>query len=346
MTVLDLEAPHLPLTVRFRLVDSLGNPTSDELHPSEERPPTLTNDTERTLKRTLTGLLLPPAEADDLDPLTARVQPYVYDGQASWPLGVFLFADYPRSRTSAGRAASASLVDQGRILDQDVTTAFNVAQGANLGGAIAVLLDRFGIFRRSIEGTNTAAGQGGLTWPAGTKGTVIANELARQCGFLPLYWDSIGIAVVRTVPVPDVSTPTFVLRRNVRARTVIEADVPLDVPNTYVVIDNGVTVAPIVVTYRVPASAPHSVNNLGYEVTRVIHAQGLGSTAAALQLAAAAADEDIHAYQQVSLQTPLDPRHDTFDVVQWVGTNYLERRWTAVLHAHGPMQHDLVRIYR
>lgn len=344
MSTLDLITPILPLTVGFNLLNS-NNTVIGTVYPSQSRSPVITNDTRQAIKRILTGVKFDVADTANINPLKDRLRPFLIVDGIQYPIGVFLFVDYPKFRHSFGIDSMASLVDQGLILDQDMRTSFAVAQGANLSIAISMLLDRYSLFDRSIEASTFIGGQGALFWPAGTKGTKVVNDIAALCGFLPVYWDNNGKAILRSVPNPNVTTPAFI-HTNVQQDSIMEADVPLDVPNRYTVIDSGVTDSVITATYTVPDSAPHSFANRGWFVDKVITAQGLGTTAVALNLAKQNADTDIQGFQQYAFNTPIDPRHDTFDVVRLLNVNYLERRWSWTMNQNNAMTHDLVRVYR
>ena len=61
--------------------------------------------------------------------------------------------------------------------------------------------------------------------------------------------------------------------------------------------------------------------------------------------ARAAAAQDAGGYQWVSFSAAPDPRHDTFDAVQYLGDIYREQGWSLQVLEGGEHRHDLRRVY-
>jgi hypothetical protein len=127
--------------------------------------------------------------------------------------------------------------------------------------------------------------------------------------------------------------------------SIVETDDLLSTPNRYVVIDTNGATSPIIGTYDLPASAPNSIANRGFAVTKVIELQGLTDSAAAATAAQAAANNDDAAFKQVEFRSTHDPRHDAFNIVQLLGNQYREVAWRIVLSSGGAMGHKLRRVY-
>jgi hypothetical protein len=106
---------------------------------------------------------------------------------------------------------------------------------------------------------------------------------------------------------------------------------------------NDAATAPIVGTYDVPASAPHSIINRGFVIPDTRDAQ----LATQLQATAAARNIGLRAtvYERVTLNTSIDPRHDSYNVIHWAGANWLELSWSMTLSPGAPMQHTMRKAY-
>ncbi|HMJ75837.1 MAG TPA: hypothetical protein VK507_07685, partial [Iamia sp.] len=112
---------------RFELLDQQNSFVGDLT--VETGGASITNNINRKVKRSLTGLTLPPAVTAEINTLTERLRPWmVLQDGTEWPLGVFLFADATRSvklydsvdlaAVGPGSTTSGSLLDQLVIFDQ------------------------------------------------------------------------------------------------------------------------------------------------------------------------------------------------------------------------------------
>jgi hypothetical protein len=94
----------------------------------------------------------------------------------------------------------------------------------------------------------------------------------------------------------------------------------------------------------VPNSAPHSIQNRGFVIADVINIQ-LTTRAQANAVARNIAVTQ-RIVERVELTTPPDPRHDSYDVVRWDGSLWLEVSWSMTLVEGGAMRHVLQRIFQ
>lgn len=334
-------------TFRFDLIDGASGRPLGTLHPDADQPPTLTHNSEQTIPRTMTSLVLDASDTAEIDALTMRVRPFMLIGGAEFALGTYVFTDVPKTRDTAGRRASCSLADLLLVADQPVSATVSVARGTNIGSALsAVLAAVVGLDGYEVAATTASAGAP-LAWPAGTQLGRIIADLATQGGyFQPFMGHDSTIYVVQAFdPADEPARFVFAENRNVIDGSLQETDDALDAPNRFVVIDNANTDQPIVGVYDVPVSAPHSAANRGFVVPRVVDMQGIGTQQAAAAAARAMGLGQAF-FQRVTAATPPDPRHDGYDVVRYADANWLEIGWSMTMVEGAPMTHTLERAYR
>lgn len=317
----------------------------------------ITNNINRKVKRSLTGLTLPPAVTAEINTLTERLRPWmVLQDGSEWPLGVFLFADATRSvelygsvdlaSVGPGSTTSGSLLDQLVIFDQASRGVTFGAPGARVYDLLIQQVEANGVTEHDIEFTDVTLSEWVVWKPEATRLTII-NDLAAMAGFYSLYFDNTGRAVLRSVPSMTAVEPTLVYgpRRNVVAGTIKESDDLLDAPNVYLVVNTGMGGGPIWGEWKVPAEAPHSEANRGRAIVQTHNVQGVGSNAQARAMAKAIGQADFATYRWLNFATAIDPRHDTFDVVGWEGDKFREQSWTLPLTAGANMTHELRRVW-
>lgn len=329
---------------RFELRDASGG-VLGSITPT--RIVSIDNRADGVLKRTVPQFVLAPSVAADINPLTDRVWPYWLLGDGSqYPLGQFLFATWSAQRTSYGLTASARLLDQGLILGQPIRYSFGVTRGTQVRDALAQLFDAAGIHTYNIDPSNGASVDNALAWPAGSSTTyaAIATQLCTLGGMTDWFFDNSGVCtVLRTPNLNNAATLLYDSGGRIIAGSAVEQADLLNSPNVYVAVDTANRAAPIVGTYTLPNSAPHSIANRGFAITKTIEAPGVGSSARAEQFAAAYAQSDPDTYQTVTFSGPPDPRHDTYDVIGYLGTNYQETAWRLRCAPGGPHEHTLTR---
>lgn len=333
---------------RWDVTDTVGR-TIGTLHP--ELAPSMSNDTSSGIMRKVTGIRLTPDETADLNPLTDRIKPYhVLDTGDEHPLGVFLCADTQTSVYSYGDRLAGSLVDQGLVLAQEISESIGFDAGTSATSAITSVLERAGFYDVSVSVSTFELGAP-LAWPAGSSGTTYASILADLCGkagAYPCYFDNNGTATVRPIEVVDDITATLDYTDSysrTTAGSIVESNDLLLAPNRFLAIDTSATDASIFAVYDIPDSAPHSYVNRGFHLTKVVEAPGVGGVAQALAAAQAAYTGAPQAFATATWSSPPDPRHDTFDIVRFRGSNWLETAWSLECKAGGVMSHKAQRVY-
>lgn len=333
--------------VRFDVVDATGL-TVGAVHPVKA--PTITCDATGQIKRKMTGFALTPSEAADVDVLAHRVRPWwVLDDATEYPLGVFLFAEASRSVYTYGDPLTATLVDQGLVLAQEIDRTVGFDTGTTAAQAIATVLEAAGVFGSTLEISSSFTIGSPIAWPAGNAGTTwakILDDLCGKAGAYPAYFDSTGRCVVRTVEDVAAATPRLDYSRRTVAGSITSSNDLLIAPNRFLAVDTSATDAAIFATFDVPDAAPHSYARRGFRITKVVEAPGVGDQAQAAAAAQAAYTATPIAYAKASWSTPADPRAETFDVVRlWDGNVWLETSWALPCSAGAVMTHQATRVF-
>jgi hypothetical protein len=172
------------------------------------------------------------------------------------------------------------------------------------------------------------------------------ESLCAMAGFLPPYFNNSGILVCRAAPDLVSASPDFSYGANtvVYPGTAVMSDDILTAPNQYLVVGSSAQIE-LVGIFDVPDVAPNSFANTGRYRRKTIDVQGLTTQADANAAAAAAYASDSSTYTWLSFDTPVDPRHDTWDIVSFDGVNYRQLGWGIECHSGGTMHHDLRGTY-
>lgn len=319
-----------------------------DLAPFRDEIPTIENNGNRSIKRTLDGLALTPAESAAVNTLNSRVRvSMVLPNGTALRLGVFLFADNPRVRHTYGTPVRASLVDQCFMLDQPVEVSVSYAAGQDVAAALASHFDVAGVPFYAIEISGVTLGSP-VAWPAGTSRLKIMNHLAAIGGAYSVFFDHDGFGRVRRVPDLTLSNidVTYEEGGRIYRGSIVETNDLLSAPNRYIVIDSTNPDTPVTGYFDVPDEAPHSiVNRGGLVIPTVIDTQGIGTVEQAEARARAAYAQDSSTFEWVDFDSPPDPRHDTFAVVSYLGNLYREQSWSLPCVEGSAMSHSLRRIY-
>jgi len=333
----------------------------DALPVLADQAPTLTNNINSDVKRTLSGLVLPPSVTADIDTLANRVRPWmVMQDGTEYPLGVFVFADASRARTTAYDATTGvpatvapdGLFTTGTLADL-LATLNQGSRGINFYGPGTLVTDALeqqllagNITDYVIEPSDAQIAQW-TVWAPNTKRSTVINDLCKLGGYYSLYFDNMGTAQAKQVPALEGAEAQFVWEpgANVLADSIVESDDLLKAPNTYVVVNTAHTESPIWGQWLVPASAPHSYANRGFWVVAEYDIQGVNSNGRAKVAAKAIGQADFASYRWVNLETAIDPTYDTFNIVEYRGDKYRTQSWEFQLSATATMKHEARRIW-
>lgn len=347
-------------TVRFDVVDLDGNVTGT-LMVNRDRAPQITNDVGRTIRRTVSGIEVQPRPlvdvdashiyAEDLSTLSTRVRvTWVLGTGDEYPLGLFLWGDDSATVWTWGSPRSGSLVDQMQVLNDPLEVSIGYGVGQNIHAALVEQVEAAGFdsTRYSIETSSLTLTQP-VAWAAGRDTRVkVIESLCALAGFLPPYFSNDELLVCRAAPDLASAAADFTYGTGgvVLDGSIVTSSDILSAPNRYQVIDTSQTATEIVGIFDVPDAAPNSYVNTGRRITRTIELQGLASTTAANDAAAAAYVADQSTYSWLSFETTPDPRNDTFDVIDFDGTLYLQLSWRLVCEAGGRMAHECRGTYQ
>lgn len=318
----------------------------DSITPTTDANPTITANTDRAIARTLDGMELVLGEMDRVNTLSDRVRPMmVMPDSTRYPLGVFVFGESKRSQFGDHETADVSFMDQAWILDQPLERSVSIDAGGSSTALLYQLATEVGIRAVQIATdipSPTAADP--VAWAAGTSRFAAMEDLAEKMGCVRPFFDNVG--VLRVVRAPSAkSTVNFAIGPNqVVADSLLTTDDSYRAPNRYIVVGTG-QATPIVGSYDVPDDAPHSFARRGFVVAQTVDAPGVADTAAAVEAARAAAIADSRSYTSVTFTTPIDPRHDLYNVVFWEGQPWLEVEQRIELKAGGGHDHALARLW-
>lgn len=347
-------------TFRFSLVDGVTNQPLRTLTPIKGSIPTLMHDTSRAIPRSL-SLNLGVADTAAINTIRDRVLVSMVIGGETWPLGRYMFVDNSRVIGTGGNLSSPALTDEMFILDQPREDSFaalvTVSTAASGFGEIVTPLEQIDqTMTRVLRGTGITARIDATpytsigSWNVGTSAVQILNNLATDGDYFAPWFNNLGrLRIMRTYdPAYEVPDFDFDASNKVIRGSITASDNLLDAPNRIIVVSNGVASdvsaqAPVVGTFDVPLSAPHSSYNRGFVVPR-IETRQVESIQQATAIARTIALRET-AFEIVELATPPDPRHDSYNVIQWDNKRWLETRWSMELIEGGSMQHTLQRVY-
>lgn len=326
-------------TFRFHRVNGLTGENLGDINPL--RGANLSHDTTRTIKRTL-SLNLGVTDTAAINPLVDRIDVFMdlADG-TEWPLGRFMFTDESAQRFTSGRLANVSLNDEMFLVDQEITAGFN-ASDIGVTSAIQALLEDLPISFTVAASPYLAA----QSWGQGTdRGSIIEALAVTGDYFSPWFGNDKVMHFIRTFN-PAMSIPQFDYDagNQVVRSGIVESSNLLTAPNRFIVISNtNVGVSPIVGVADVPPNAPHSFANRGFYITQTVNLQLSSSTQASAVAEGLATRQTV--FETTALTTPPDPRHDSYDVIKWMGSLWLELGWTMQLTEGGAMNHVLRKAY-
>lgn len=303
----------------------------------------LTHDTSRTIKRQL-SLSLGKADTAAINPSTDRIDPYmVFANGATYPLGRYMFTAATYKLFTSGQLASPMLYDEMFLVDQQIKKGFNPGM-LSINDAVKTLLSGLPVTFQIDPSTAN-----GITnsWSIGTTRGQILEALAVVGDYFSPWFDNNGIMrMIRTfnpaekIADLDLDSGNRVLRQSIETTSDL-----LTAPNTIVVVSNSSTTPdnPVSAIATVPVTAPNSVANRGFEIVQTFTLQ-LADVAQA-QAAANGIAQRAQVVERVSLTTPPDPRHDSYNVIRWQGANWLELAWSMALVEGGNMNHLMRKAY-
>lgn len=330
---------------RFDLVDAVTG-YRRPIYPIISGNAGIRHDTRQTIKRTISGVTLSPADTALFSSISSRLEPFFLVGDEEFQVGRYVPSDWARFPLSSGTMSSASFYDEGFIVDQQITNAFGAVTES--GEIVSSMLQRFlksypiEYFLEAVHPDYVSLS----SWSAGTRGGFILDQLALEGDYQSPWFDNRSVLQIRRAIDPNHEIPTFDFDAGqVSSASIVESDNLIQAPNRYVVVGNGAESLgkSIVGVADVASSAPHSIANRGFIVPEVLNRQVTSSEQAAAIASNLARNQNL--VEQVELDTPPDPRHDGYDIVLWRGQRWVEMAWTLPFSQTASMSHTLRRVY-
>jgi hypothetical protein len=304
---------------------------------------TLSHDSSRTIKRQL-NINFGAADAAEMTPLTDRIDVSMIAGDGSvWPLGRYMYTDDTDKITTNGHLDDMILNDEMFLVDQEIVVGIDAATKSIPVVVQEIMMD-LGI-PQQIEGSSFTSAQ---SWAAGTMRGQILEALAVSGDYFSPWFDNNkmfrmirSFNPAKVVPQFDFDAGNQVIRDSVTMTSNL-----LTAPNRFLVTSNtntGDGNLPISAVATVPPTAPHSFANRGFYITQSQNIQ-LNSTAQAQAVADNFANR-FTVFETATLSTALDPRHDSYDVIRWQGSLWLELGWNMTLTPGGTMSHVMRKAY-
>lgn len=340
--ILDLDAGvgQRSCTFRFDLINGVTGQHLGEINPV--RAATLTHDTTRTIKRQLT-FPLGAADLAAVNTVTDRILlTMILSNGEEWPLGRYMFTDDSRLTYTSGDLGAMALNDEMFLVDQEIQIGID-GIGVSVQAILAMALTGLPVTVEVEASPFTSA----EAWGAGTpRGQVLESISVSGDWFSPWFGNDTSMHFIRTFD-PATRIPDFDFDsgfRVMREGIVMTSDL-LIAPNRFVVIGNVTqSSVPIVASADVPVNAPHSIQNRGFVISKTSQLQ-LRSQSQAVSVAQGLANRQT-VFERVTLTTPPDPRHDSYNVIKWQGNLWLELAWSMALTEGGAMNHMLRKSYR
>jgi hypothetical protein len=328
---------------RFHLIDGVTGENKGDITPV--RGATLTHDTTRTIKRQL-SMNFGVRDTAFVNTVRDRVLLFmVFPDGVEYPLGRYMFTDSSRQQFTSGKLSNVMLNDEMFLVDQQITTGFD-ARFIGVDVAINRALADLPITFR----TGSTSYQSAQSWNIGTGRGQILQSLALSGDYFSPWFDNTGVLrFIRSFNpgapgiIPDFD---FDDGNNVMRNSIVETDDLLTAPNVFIVISNSATDSAVstVGTAKVASTAPHSVENRGFEVPQVFDVQATDTPA--VQAVANNLVNRQTIFERVALNTAPDPRHDSYNVIKWQDELWLELAWSMALTEGGQMGHLLRKAYK
>lgn len=328
-------------TFKFFVTDAVTNDVLGEIHPI--RGATLSHDTTRLIKRQV-RLDLGITDTAAINPAADRISiQMVFPGNVTYPLGRYMFTNDNRQVFTSGDLGTFTLNDEMFRVDQVIRRGID-GGGNTVPSIVYRVLEEVPNIQAIIEASQFTSSSG---WPTGSSRGQIIEALAVAGDFFSPWFDFSNLfRMIRTFnPANSVADFDFDSGFRVMRSGITKTNDLLTAPNTVLVTSNtNDSQIPITALARVPASAPNSVENRGFEIIQQETIQVASDQQA--QAAAQGIMERLTIFETVTLTTPPDPRHDSYNVIYWQSSNWLELAWSMELVEGGEMNHTLRKAYK
>ena len=358
-------SPQRSESFRWRIYDKDDTLLGD-LMVAKQDTPVITNDTTRSIRRSVTNVTVlsrPVGDTDashlyasEINPLTMRVKPVMVFGDGTeYPLGVFIWGDASTQRWSSGDHRKGTLTDKCAQLDQPLSRSVGFSAGTSLDDAIKALLPG-GVGDIGAIGDGADVGSQAVNLSGALLGVAIGfaagrdtsltalDTCCKNAGFLPPYYNNNGTLVLRNTPNVATAPVDFAYGQGlggVVPGSVLASSDLMTAPNRYIIVGSNPK-QELVGIFDVPDSAPNSFANRGFYIVKSDTLQGVSTQAQVDQAAATAYATDISSYTWLSFDAArINPLHDTWNIVSFDGIPFREVSWTMQCKTGGHMTHSL-----
>lgn len=337
----------------FRLRNPSG--LTREIHPIVDGA-TLSHDSTRRVRRTVTSLKFLQEERDGIDFSADRVEVYMRvqriadPDPVDYPIGVFNFTNSARQvnayrRPDTGEAADLWIVelsDELVRLHRNTGAPETVLSGADPTFEMNRILEAADLLH-AIAGSASDT-QEDFTWDGSTKELDKFYQLAEVAGHRPPWADNLGI--IRSVAAAVIEEDIIKLEEKAFTveGTVAITENYLTAPNRVIVVDSGPNAYAIRGQWDAPSVAPHSLANRGYVQTEIVAMQGLSGTEHANEVARTIGEQYAARTLSVTLATPTNVL-DGPVVFSFSGVVWLLDSWSISFAPDGQMQINATEIF-
>lgn len=327
---------------RFERINAVTGEFLGEINPL--RTAQLSHDSTRTIKRQL-SLTLGVRDTAAVNTVQERVDLFMVFGNGQeFPLGRYMYTDQSRQKYTSGKISVCTLNDEMFRVDQPLTVGLDATSRTVVSAIEAALSDISDIDIR-IDGGSVLANS---AWSIGANRGSVLETLSLAGGyFSPWFGNDKKLHFIAAFdPAEQVPDFDFDSSNKVLRASIVETDNLLTAPNRFIVVSNNATDPTQVATgvYDVPRTAPISIENRGFIIAKVIDTQATDPGQATQMARNIGIRETV--IETVTMTTVPDPRHDSYNVIQWDGALWLELGWNMQLTEGGVMGHMMRKSYQ
>lgn len=338
---------------QFELLDSSHN-FIGLLKASASSVATVENNTGRSTFRTCSGLTILDGGNDgdefvrlaDIDRYTSRVRVMMrLQNGARFPIGVFMFGDDNRAPYSWGTLWTPDLFDETFIVDDPLDQTYGLAPGDSILALVNTLVGQCNLPDVDLSMVPDAHASSTATFTAGTSRSAAITTLLQMLGCYAPFFNNAGQYTTKLAPAADTGADhVYGSGGRIIDGSVKTTNSRYRAPNRYQVVSSDAT-GSYVGIYDLPDTADNSYAKTSKHVTNTVTMQGIPSADVANLAAYINAITDKQNYVKASYDSTADPRHDTFDLTNLLGTQFQEESWTIQCVSGGVMHHELLGYY-
>ncbi len=286
--------------------------------------------------------------------LTDDIRPQVIINGVKYQLGVFYPATVTESDDSSGRNYSITAYDKGWILQSSLTeSTLYFPKNSNYITAIVNLLNSCGINSLNITQNSAVLQTAREDWPIGTSYLRIINNLLDEINYNPIWFNSLGQAVVEPETVPNSGNIKHYLdASNVESLILPSKTNTLDIysrANVFIVICSNPEFSSMrAVSENNFYASPLSIQRRGRRIVSVTKVDNIPSKTELQKYADLLMQQSMNVVETIKVSTAIFPDWGVNDTVAF---NYNETRglctsagYSMSLEPGGKMSHTLRKV--